>query len=220
MSPSGIEWLSPSLPYMRFVPRRPQARMLLAHGAGMPMDHAFMQNLAQALLAQGIEVITFEFPYMARRRTDHKKGFPDKSERLLACWRDVFQHFYTETMPYLIAGKSLGGRMASLFALEQAKARWVVCFGYPFHPVGKPLKLRTEHLARVPGNVLIFQGSRDAFGTRAQVQTYDLGKVKVCWQETCDHDFTPLLKSGLTVDGVMRDMAQRVVSFARLGTAV
>ncbi|MFT5486908.1 MAG: putative alpha/beta-hydrolase family hydrolase [Paracoccaceae bacterium] len=59
----------------------------------------------------------------------------------------------------------MGGRIASMIA-DEAGVAGLVCLGYPFHPPGKPEKLRTEHLAGLKTPALILQGERDRFGTR------------------------------------------------------
>ncbi|MFD1582713.1 alpha/beta family hydrolase, partial [Microbulbifer halophilus] len=46
-----------------------RARFLFAHGAGAPMDSEFMQAVSAGLCERGIEVLRFEFPYMAQRRS-------------------------------------------------------------------------------------------------------------------------------------------------------
>ena len=43
--------------------------LILAHGAGAPMDSAWMTGMAERLAARGVSVLRFEFPYMAQRRT-------------------------------------------------------------------------------------------------------------------------------------------------------
>ena len=50
------------------------ATLILAHGAGAPMDSPFMERIAELLAAQGIAVARFEFPYMAQRREDGRKA--------------------------------------------------------------------------------------------------------------------------------------------------
>src|SRR3546814_6632931 len=54
-----------------------------AHGAGAPMDTPFMGFFAERLAARGWRVVRFEFPYMARRRSEATRPPPDrKSTRL------------------------------------------------------------------------------------------------------------------------------------------
>lgn len=52
----------------------------------------------------------------------------------------------------------------------QSRIAGLLCLGYPFHPIGKPEKLRVHHLEALQTPTLICQGSRDPFGTRAEVK--------------------------------------------------
>ena len=75
----------------------------------------------------------------------------------------------------------------------------LVCLGYPFHPVGKPEKLRTEHLESIQTPTLIVQGTRDPFGVPDEVNNYKLSKaIKVEWMEDGDHGLKPRKSSGRT----------------------
>jgi predicted alpha/beta-hydrolase family hydrolase len=75
----------------------------------------------------------------------------------------------------------------------------VVCLGYPFHPTGKPDRLRVEHLESLKTPTLILQGERDPFGSREEVAGYKLSSgVRVAWVEDGDHSFTPRKTSGRT----------------------
>ena len=68
---------------------QPAALLVLAHGAGAPMDSDFMNAMAEALADRGISVVRFEFPYMARRRQEQRKFPPNRAPQLLAHFRDV-----------------------------------------------------------------------------------------------------------------------------------
>ncbi len=60
-----------SAPNARFLVDGPEdapATLVLAHGAGAPMDSAFMNTLAAGVAASGARVVRFEFPYMEARR--------------------------------------------------------------------------------------------------------------------------------------------------------
>jgi len=124
------------------------ATLLLAHGAGAPMDSPFMETIASGLGERGWRVLRFEFPYMARQRLSGRRSAPDRQPKLLDCFREQVA-LAAGRAPLLIGGKSMGGRMASLLVDELAPAGvcGCLCLGYPFHPPGKPEQLRTEHLA-------------------------------------------------------------------------
>lgn len=182
--------------WLKNTPPNPSARLLLAHGAGAPMDSDFMNAMAEGLCARGVDVWRFEFPYMAERRTAGKKKPPNRQPELLESWRMAIASAQATALPLLVGGKSLGGRMASLVAHEPGVSG-LVCLGYPFHPVGKPDKTRLEPLQAVQVTTLIVQGTRDALGNRDEVRAYDLpATLNWLWLDDGDHDFKPRVKSG------------------------
>jgi predicted alpha/beta-hydrolase family hydrolase len=170
--------------------------LVLAHGAGAAMDSPFMDYFAAALAARGNRVVRFEFPYMQRRRAEGGRRPPDRQPRLLGHWRAVIEHVGAPRLA--IGGKSMGGRMASLLA-DEVGATALVCLGYPFHPSGKPEKLRTEHLLELSTPALFVQGTRDPLGSAAEVAGYGLPPgLAFHWCPDGNHDLTPRKKSGLT----------------------
>lgn len=188
--------------------------LVLAHGAGAPMDSDFMNTMASLLAAQGVGVVRFEFPYMQERRTHGKKRPPNPQSVLLQCWREQVAAL-GQPSQMLIGGKSMGGRMASLLADELGVAG-LVCLGYPFHPPGKPEKIRTEHLAGLQTPTLIVQGTRDALGNREEVAGYRLSEqIHCCWLEDGDHDLKPRKLSGFTHEQHLRAAAEAVAGFVK-----
>ena len=68
----------------------------------------------------------------------------------------------------------------------------MLCVGYPFHPIGKPEKLRTENLKDLRTPTLICKGKRDEFGSRDEVSQYQLSPaIRMNWFEDGDHDLKP-----------------------------
>ena len=172
--------------YLTEGPEDAEAVFLFAHGAGGAMDSPFMAQVSREMAERGIRVVRFEFPYMAARRAGKRTGAPDRQPVLLDCWKRVIEEHGGGPCVF-IGGKSLGGRMASMVA-DEVQARGLVCFGYPFHPPGKPEKTRTAHLADLRTPALILQGTRDAFGTPDEVSTYVLSKmIRIEWLEVGDH---------------------------------
>ncbi|MEZ5345473.1 MAG: alpha/beta family hydrolase [Pyrinomonadaceae bacterium] len=173
------------------------AQFVFAHGAGAPMDSPFMNIVAEGLAHEGILVSRFEFPYMAMRRIDGKQRGPGNALKLLDDFRNVVSEL-SGKLPLFIGGKSMGGRIASMIADEPGLAG-IICLGYPFHPPGKPEKLRTEHLESIKLPTLILQGTRDPFGTQEEVKNYKLSrKIKVNWIPDGEHSFKPRKSSGYT----------------------
>ncbi|WP_248914665.1 alpha/beta family hydrolase [Pseudomonas moorei] len=190
------------------------ATLILAHGAGAPMDSDWMSDMAARLAAQGVNVLRFEFPYMAQRRVDGGKRPPNPAPKLLECWREVYAVVRRHVAGRLaIGGKSMGGRMASLLADEMG-ADALVCLGYPFYAVGKPEKPRVEHLAELKTRTLIVQGERDALGNRETVEGYALSpSIELMWLAAGDHDLKPLKASGFSHEQHLAAGAQKVASF-------
>jgi predicted alpha/beta-hydrolase family hydrolase len=168
----------------------------LAHGAGAPMRSEYLAYFAEGLAGHGLRVARFEFPYMAARALGGKKGAPDREPVLRETWHRVVEQLGVPGL--VMAGKSMGGRIASLVA-DECAAGGLVCLGYPFHPVGKPTQLRTAHLATLRTPTLILQGTRDPFGTQEEVGGYMLSSaIQVHWITDGNHDFTPRKASGRT----------------------
>ncbi|MDA0701898.1 MAG: alpha/beta fold hydrolase [Proteobacteria bacterium] len=185
-------------------------RIILAHGAGQPSSSPYMTRIAGGLAAHGIAVARFDFPYMRIREETGRKRPPDRQPILIEAWREVFAAFGGKAV---IGGKSMGGRMASLVA-DEIGAKGLLCLGYPFHPTGRPDKLRTEHLAEIQTPTLILQGTRDPFGGRDEVGTYALSTaIRVAWIEDGDHSFKPRKASGRTEDQNMADAIAAVAKF-------
>ena len=192
--------------------------VLLAHGAGAPMDSAAMSAASAALAAQGFEVVRFEFAYMAARREGPRKP-PPKAEKLIDEYRAAVAALDKPKLPLLIGGKSMGGRVASMVAGElhaDGVISGLVCLGYPFHPPGQPDKLRTAHLETLRTPALICQGTRDVFGSRDEVETYPLSAaIELFWLEDGDHDLKPRKAvSGFTAADHMKAMAAAASAFA------
>jgi uncharacterized protein len=143
--------------------------LVLAHGAGAGHFSPFMTSYATGLAARGVDVVTFNFPYMeARRRT------PDRAPVLEDAFRRTIvaaaTHRHVRGRRLFIGGKSMGGRMAT--HLAAAPDAWpqapplagVIVFGYPLRPPGGRGADRTSHLHQIAVPMLIVQGTRDSFG--------------------------------------------------------
>jgi len=197
----------------------PRAVLLLAHGAGAPMDSDFMNAMADAVAAQGISVARFEFPYMHRRRIEGRQFPPDRAPKLIEHFSRVVEQARSIGLPVWIGGKSMGGRMASMLAADsslpmQEHVKGVVALGYPFHPPGKPEKIRTEHLHELQKPLLICQGTRDPFGKSDEVSGYGLPEqILVRWLEGGDHDFKPLKRSGRDQEELIVEAAAQLGMF-------
>jgi hypothetical protein len=195
--------------------------MVLAHGAGAPMDHPFMNAIAEGVAGKEIRVARFEFPYMAARRDGGPRRAPDREPVLMQTWRDVVAELGRPER-LVIGGKSMGGRIASMVADEVGVAG-LICLGYPFHPPGAPAKQRTEHLEKLRTPALIVQGVRDSFGLPEEVAKYKLApKIRIAWIADGDHSFKPRARSGRTYEQNLAEAIEHIKSFLgslKLGAA-
>ncbi|MCG8315048.1 MAG: dienelactone hydrolase family protein [Pseudomonadales bacterium] len=203
--------------HLQIIHQKPKRRkkaltILLAHGAGAPMDSDFMNAVADGLFARGFEVCRFEFPYMQERRESGKKRPPDRAPKLLECFREQVTAFGGADN-CVVAGKSMGGRMASMLAAELS-VKGVICLGYPFHAPGKPDKLRIDHFEAIQSPTLIIQGERDPFGKKDEVAAYPVPSgIDIAWLQDGDHDFKPRKKSGYSHEGNIATAVELMVSF-------
>ena len=146
--------------------RRPL--LVLAHGAGAGQKHPFMTATARGLASRGVDVVTFDFPYMAQRRSA-----PDRPPVLEQSFRETIAaaREWSQAISLFIGGKSMGGRIATHLAAQHLGGlKGVIALGYPLHPPGKPQQLRSAHLPDISVPVLIVQGERDTFGTAAELK--------------------------------------------------
>ena len=177
-------------------PKKAKWTVALAHGAGAGMRNEFMDTFAAGLVEQRFRVVRFEFPYMEQRHVTGSKRPPDREPVLRAAWQSVIDQYPADRL--VIGGKSLGGRIASLMA-DEAGVAGLVCLGYPFHPSGKPDRLRIEHLEHLRTPALFVQGEWDTFGDREEVATYPLSDaIRLHWAAEGDHSLSPKKTSAHT----------------------
>lgn len=202
-------------------PERARWLLILAHGAGQGMASCFMADMAAGIAAAGgsaggVRVARFEFPYMIRARAAGRPRPPDREPVLLQAWREAvtaLRRDRSQPVRLAVGGKSLGGRMASLIA-DEVEAEALLCFGYPFHPPGRPDRLRTGHLMTLAAPTLICQGERDSFGSRSQVPDYGLPeRIRLHWLADGDHSFKPRRASGLTGSQNRQEACRAAVAF-------
>jgi predicted alpha/beta-hydrolase family hydrolase len=141
----------------------PTAVAVIAPGAGNAMTHAYFEGIVQAMSAAGVSCLRFNFLY-----ADAGRRYPDPPPVLMATWRAALDAAAARAdgLPLIASGKSMGGRIASMVAAEDAEAftaRALVFFGYPLHAPGKEDQPRDEHLSRVGVPMLFIEGTRDPF---------------------------------------------------------
>jgi predicted alpha/beta-hydrolase family hydrolase len=139
--------------------------IVVAHGAGVGMDHPFIVGFTRAMNDLDVATLRFNFPYMEAGRRS-----PDRQPVAVATWRAAFETAVARAPagePVWASGKSFGGRMASVAVAEGMGAAGLVFLGYPLHPPGKPDRVRDEHLYAIEVPILFLQGTKDPFATPA-----------------------------------------------------
>lgn len=186
-------------------------RILLAHGAGAGMEHAFLAELSRLLAGPDIEVVRFNFPYMIKRAQDGKRRPPDRQPALLEHWCQMVREF--AHLKLFLAGKSMGGRMAAEIA-DEMNAAGLLILGYPFHPPAKPDRWRGEVLKQITTPTLLLQGERDTFGSRAELVDFPFSSaVSVHWLTDGDHGFKPRKASGVSEQENLQQAANEIRRF-------
>ena len=179
--------------------RRRGVTLLLGHGAGADQTSAFMVSFATGLAARGVDTVTFNFLY-----TEQGRRAPDTNNKLEACYRAAIDAVRGQRQlkanRLMIGGKSLGGRIASQVAATGVEAlAGLVFLGYPLHAPGKADQPRTAHLPQIQAPMLFVQGTRDPFGSPAELRSV-IKKLKLpaTIYEVAggEHSFT-VLKSSL-----------------------
>ena len=197
--------------------------LVLAHGAGAGMRHAFMEGLAFELAGAGIATLRYEFPYMQQHR-----GRPDPPAVLTATVRAAIAAAAEAApdLPMLAGGKSLGGRMTSHVLSESSlpgtidiarRVRGLIFFGFPLHSPGRPDTKRAEHLARVDVPMLFLQGTRDTLADLTLLRPLCAKlapRATLHVVDTADHSFHVLKRSGTTDAKVLQELASTAASWA------
>jgi uncharacterized protein len=141
--------------------RRRGPAVLLAPGAGGSLEGDGLRSLAEVLVSLGLPVVRTNLPHHEGGR----RAAP-KAERSVGAYRQLVAAAQESTGikgPWILGGKSYGGRVASMAVAEGLSALGLLFYGYPLHPPGKPDRLRVEHWPHVGVPCLFLQGDRDTF---------------------------------------------------------
>ncbi|TQJ31758.1 alpha/beta family hydrolase [Microbacterium sp. SLBN-146] len=133
----------------------------VAHGAGGTFAQPFLEGLVSALGGLGLATLRFNFPY-----SEAGRRLPGPAAHAVSTWSAVEAWIAGERpgVDFWAAGKSYGGRMASMAAAEgKISPRGLAYLGYPLHPPGAPEKLRAEHLPSIAVPQLFVEGTNDPF---------------------------------------------------------
>jgi uncharacterized protein len=184
------------------------ALFVCAHGAGGHMADRGMLALAENLRGRGFHVVRFNFLYREKRA-----GRPDPMPRLKECIAAVASHARREVGPQtlVLGGRSMGGRAASMLAVDGFPCDGLLLLAYPLHPAGRPEELRDAHLARIKVPVLCLNGTRDALCRRdlmERIVSRLTDRWTMRWLEGADHSFHVLKSPGRSDRDVLSEVAE------------
>lgn len=166
------------------------AAAAVAHGAGAGSRHPFLVGFSRGLAAEGVATLRFDFPYVAAGRR-----MPGPAAHAVSTWTCAFAELVERAgdMPVFAAGKSYGGRMASMAAAEGViDPAGLVYLGYPLHPPGRPEKARVAHLPDIRQPQLFVEGTRDPFidpHEQLQEAVASCRSAEISWVEGGGHSF-------------------------------
>ncbi len=192
-----------SVSALAMVPNKPEALLVLAHGAGAGMTHQFMEATAMELAALRIATIRYNFPYMQKgsRRPDP----PAVAEKTVAVLMEKAHQLYPK-LPLFAGGKSFGGRMTSQRVSKECPEflKGIVFFGFPLHAIGKPSMDRADHLSDVNVPMLFLQGTKDKLADLTMIKkvTKKLDDTALEVFEGADHSFK------VSKQNIIPDLAQ------------
>ncbi len=211
------EHTSVSAVYSR--PADASATIVVAHGAGAGKEHPFMSGFTRAMHGLGVATLRFNFPYR-----DAGRRFPDRPPLAIATWRAVrdaaAERAGSAGSPeesIWAAGKSFGGRMASMAVAEGMPVGGLVFLGYPLHPPGRPEKARDEHLPGIAVPMLFLQGRNDPFAIPNEQLDEVVARIgsnaTLEWIEDANHSFEVKGRKRPAAE-IGASLAPRVAAFA------
>lgn len=171
-------------------PVAPEGVVAIAHGAGAGHEHPFLVGFAGGLRDEGFATLRFAFPYREAGRR-----MPGPAAHAVATWQAVGATVdaVAPGLPFWAAGKSYGGRMASMAAAEKViEPAGLVYLGYPLHPPGDPSTPRIAHLPEVSRPQLFVEGANDPFVVphdQLRSAVASCRDAEIVWIEGAGHSF-------------------------------
>jgi uncharacterized protein len=186
--------------------------VLLAHGAGSDLDGAALRAVADALAAEKVPSLRFNYPYRTAGR-----NAPDRPKVLDVATREAAAELAKRAkLPperLVLGGRSMGGRYCSMVVGaddDPVPALGLLMLSYPLHAAGKPDRPRTEHFPAVRTPVLFVSGTRDSLAGQEALTAAARAipaPVTFHWIESADHGYRPLKASGRTAADVLSEVA-------------
>jgi predicted alpha/beta-hydrolase family hydrolase len=169
--------------------------LILTHGAGSNANAPLLVALAETFSAHGFTVLRCDLPY--RQSRSFGPPGPGDAARDRAGLKNALAALRKMISGRLfLGGHSYGGRQSSMLWAELSKedpdlVSALLLLSYPLHPPGKPEQLRTQHLPDLSTPALWVHGTRDPFGSIAEMERalkMIPAKTKLLPVENAGHD--------------------------------
>jgi predicted alpha/beta-hydrolase family hydrolase len=163
--------LDPPIRGFLHVPATPNGDgLILAHGAGSNAQAPLLAALAQTFCAAGFAALRCDLPF--RQSRPFGPPGPGDAARDRAGLRNAVSAMKAIVSGRIfLGGHSYGGRQASMLCAEEPDlAAGLLLLSYPLHPPRKPEQLRTAHFTDLRTPTLFVQGTRDPFGSIAEIE--------------------------------------------------
>ena len=144
--------------------------LVLTHGAGSNARAPLLVAVAEALAAAGITVLRCDLPFRQARPSGPPYPAMAAQDRtgLARAVRVLCDYLPGKVF---LGGHSYGGRQSSMLAADEPDlAAGLLLLSYPLHPPGKPAGMRTAHFAKLTAPALFIHGTRDPFGSIAEMR--------------------------------------------------
>ena len=143
--------------------------LILTHGAGSNAQAPLLIALAETFCAAGFTLLRCDLPY--RQSRSFGPPGPGDAARDRAGLKNAIAAMSTFSARLFLGGHSYGGRQSSMLAAEDsALVKALLLLSYPLHPPRKPEQQRTQHLPDLRTPALFVSGTRDPFGSIAELQ--------------------------------------------------
>jgi hypothetical protein len=173
---------------------------VLSHGAGADCQSKLLVEMSEALAAAGFTVLRLDLPFRQlrphgppppgsaardqdglRRAVEAMRERGVMKEKRLMKEDGVNPPLHRRTRGgreeekiagrIFLGGHSYGGRQATLLVAEEAGlVDGLLLLSYPLHPPKKPTELRTRHFPKLSRPAFFVHGTRDGFGTIAEMK--------------------------------------------------
>jgi len=144
---------------------------VLTHGAGSNCQARLLVEMSSALALSGFTVLRFDLPFRSARPQGPPR--PGSASRDREGLRRAVSVMRGKTRRCLfLGGHSYGGRQSTILLAEEPElVEGLLLLSYPLHPPRKPDELRTSHFPKLRTPAFFVHGTRDPFGTIAEMQS-------------------------------------------------